>query len=279
MSASARIAAACGVLVLSAAAATAADEPPKRSWTDVAELGLVLTNGNTETVTFAATNKFVYTWTNADLTVDAGALRTDTSTPDPKNIDGVLVVDDTKKTTAAAYLLTSKYRQTIREGFLWYVHLGGNRNRFSGIAARYFVGAGVGYRFIQTPKHTLVGEFGVNFNDEFYIEESLDDRASFADLRAFLSYEFRISDSAKLTDEFEVLMNPKESRDLRLRNVAAVVASLSKKVALKVSLTAVYDREPVVKVLQDTVPPDDGPVTYTLDNLDSVLAASIVINF
>lgn len=275
----ARIAATCGVLVVSAAAATAADEPPKRPWTDVAELGLVVTSGNTETFTFAASNKFVYTWTNADLSVDAAALRTDTTTKTPRNLDGALVVDETEQTTAAAYLLTSKYRQTIREGFLWYVHAGGNRNRFSGIAARYFVGAGLAYRFVQTPKHTLVGELGVNFNDEFYVGDSVDDRATFADLRAYLSYEYRISDSAKLTDEFEVLLNPKESQDLRLRNVVAVVASLTKKVALKVSLAAVYDRQPVEKLLQDEVPPDDGPLTYTLDDLDSILAASLVINF
>src|SRR5258706_3736335 len=78
-----------------------ADEPA-RPWTDSADFGLVMTTGNTQNLNIALSNKFVYTWSNADFTLDAAALRTKNTTRELVNdtAANTVVVKETDTTTA-----------------------------------------------------------------------------------------------------------------------------------------------------------------------------------
>ncbi|MDH3285152.1 MAG: DUF481 domain-containing protein, partial [Acidobacteriota bacterium] len=71
--------AACILVPLVAVGVVLADEEPQRPWSDTAEFGLVMTSGNSETTNVSFSNKFTYSWENAQFVLDAFALRTETT--------------------------------------------------------------------------------------------------------------------------------------------------------------------------------------------------------
>ena len=232
-----------------ALAPASAEEPPpeepKRPWTDTAEFSWINTTGNSRTSNVALANKYGYNWEQADLTVDAAALRAESE----------------GETTAEAYSLAGKYRRNVTERFLWYGLTGWSRNEFAGFTDRYTGGAGVGYRFLKPEPHSLVGELGLNYTDEERVEPNPDD--SWTEARAFLGYAYTISPTAKLEAELEAFENLEESTDWRGRALTSLTASLTNKLALKASYRVIYDHEPV---------PGFGKT-------DTISSASLVVNF
>jgi putative salt-induced outer membrane protein YdiY len=262
--------------LLLAAGPARADEP-ERPWTDTAEFSLVSTTGNTETESFAFANKFVYTWPQASFTLDASALRVNTTFPgDPVNRNGKVTFPDREsKTTAAAYNLDGKYRRTIREGFHWYAGAAWDRNRPLGIDDRTTISAGVGYLLFKDDRHSLLGEVGADYTDESRVGGDDD---SFAGARAYLGYERTLSETSKLTSELELLENLDDTSDLRGSWVTSVTASLTSKMALKMSYTVLYDAQPV-EILVPGDDPGERDAWYEYDKTDTILTASLVINF
>lgn len=260
---------------LAASTGLGAAAEPARPWTDVAEVSLVATSGNSKTTNLAGSNKFVYTWTSADLTLDAAALRTESTTRVLTNPDGTVDAAEQSAIMAESYNAGGKYRRTIREGFLWYARAGWLRNRFAGIDSRYVAGAGLGYRFFKTDVQSLTSEVGGDYTKEARAGGT---STSYAGARAFLGYERSLSATSKIATELEVLENLKNTADLNAKSVTSVTASLTAKLALKVSYTVLFDRHPVEVV----VPGDTAEVpaaTFTYDKTDTIFSASLVINF
>lgn len=252
-------------------------EEPARPWTDSADFGLTMTTGNSKNLNVALSNKFVYTWTNAELTFDAAALRAKNTTRTLANDTAANTVDVTETDTVSAdmYALGLKYTHKIRDDFYWYVNTGWTSNKPSGIENRYGGGGGLGYRFFKTEVQTLALELGVDYTQEAQVGG---DDHSFAGFRAFLGYLYNISKTSTFTEDFTVLENLSDTSDLRMRSVSAVTASLSKKVALKVSLTLLYDNQPVVVDVQPVLPATQV-AQFEYDKLDTILIAALVINF
>jgi len=252
-------------------------EEPKRPWTDAADFGLVLTTGNSKNLNIALSNKFVYKWTNAEFTFDAAALRTENTTRTLTNDTAANTVSVTEvdTTTAEMYALGGKYTHNIRENFFWYVGGGWVSNKPTGIDNRYMAGGGLGYRFFKTELQTLSVEFGFDYTDETQVGGTSD---SFAGARAFLGYLYNISKTSTFTEDFTVLENLSDTSDLRARSVSAVTASISQKLALKVTLLLVYDNQPVVADVQPVFPATQA-AQFEYDKLDTIFTATLVVNF
>jgi putative salt-induced outer membrane protein YdiY len=268
----ATIVASLGVVIAEEPAAPAA-----RPWKDSADFGLVLTTGNTENFNVALTNKFVYTWSNAEFTLDAAALRTENTTRTLANdtAANTVVVTETDTTTAEMYAVGGKYTHKILENFFWYVNAGWVSNKPSGIDNRYAAGGGLGYRFFKTEVQTLSMEFGVDYTKE---EQTTGFNDSFAGARLFLGYLYNISKTSSFTEDLTLLENLDDTDDFRGRSVSALTASLSQKMALKVSLTLLYDNQPVVVDVQP-VAPATAAAQFEFDKLDTILTAALVVNF
>lgn len=252
-------------------------EEPKRPWTDSAEFSLVTTSGNTKLTTFSLANKFVYAWPKADLTVEAGALFSETTSRGLTNPGGFVVETSSKDTTAEMYTVGGKYRRDITDRFLWYGLASWYRNEPTGIQDRTRVGAGVGYKFFQTDAHKLVGELGIDYTDETQVgPPEVSD--SFAGARGFLGYERKLSDAAKYNLELEMLENLDETSDYRANFLASVTASLTQKMALKASYRVMYDNLPVVQLVPGPNSPLDDAL-FEFDKTDAALSVSLVINF
>jgi putative salt-induced outer membrane protein len=262
-------------IALAGFAPALAEEEPERSWSNTAEFSLVNTTGNSETTNLAGSNKFVYTWSNADFTLDAAFLRTEATTRALSNPDGTVVVDETTSKTAESYALGAKYRKNLSERILWYTAAGWMRNEFAGIEDRYNAGAGFGYRFFTTEVHSLTGEVGVDYTDESFVGGT---SASYAGARGFLGYERTLSPSSKLNAELEIHENLDDTDDLRAKGVVSVSASLTQKLALKAGYTVLYDRRPVEVIVPGAAPgvPD---AAFVFDKTDTIFQASLVVNF
>ena len=284
MRAGTKLALAAVSVLLAAEGALAADEP-KKPWSDVAEFGFVMTTGNADGSNLALSNKFKYAWTNAELTFDAIALHAESTTRDITNPApyGTVVVTDTTKTTASSYALALMYRQNITERFYWFTGGGWYQNFFAGIDDRYIAGGGVGYTFVKTERHLLKGELGLDYTHEVPIESPPPDQVSTADffgLRAYLGYEFKISEKSKLTEDLNLFSNFDTSSAWRVNSVTALTAGFTDNLALKVSYTVMYSNEPLFKYIAPTPPaPGADNALYTFEKTDTILAVALVANF
>ena len=255
-------------------AATLAEEPA-RPCTDQADVGIVVTTGNAKNTNLSLTNKLVYKWAKSDLTIDAAALRTESKDRVLTNPNGEVKESEVSKVTAERYSFGGKYRSNLTERFLWYAGAGWFRDRPSGIQNNESGGAGIGYRFMKSDLQNLVGEFGADYTRERQVGG---DRRNFGGARAFLGYDRALSKTSKLTSELELLDDLKDTVDWRGKWITAVTASLTQKMALKVSYTVLYRNQPVVvEVKGDTAGVPSAP--FELDKTDTIFAASLVLNF
>lgn len=261
-----------------------AEDAPKRAWTNSAELGLVMTTGNAQSNNLAVGDKFGYRWATAELTVEAAAVRVETTTRLFTNTDGALTVAEVDTTTTESFTLGGKYRHDISDRLFWYARAGWHRNRPTGIDARSAGGGGIGYRFLKDDRQVLQGEIGAEYTNEQLVDVQPDgsDSRSFASARAFLGYERKLGAASKLTGELEVFENLEDSDDLRARALVAVSASITDRVALKAGYTVLYDKQPATVAIpenNDTNGVPDPVAFFELDEIDTVFTASLVINF
>lgn len=267
--------------LLAAGTAVSAQEEPKKPWSSVTELGFVMTSGNSQSQSLNLGEKYNYKWPKAELAFEAAAIRAESTNRTVSNTGGVLTETETTETTAELYSFGGKFRRDVTPKFFWYTGGGWLRNQLSGIDNRFTAGAGVGYKFLDGPKHKLAGELGVNYVKEDYVFLQPDgsDSADFAAGRAFLGYLFQISEGAKLTSDLEFVDNLDTTDDWRIRSVTAVTASLTKLLALKAGVTLLYDNQPVLEPIDDLGTPAFDPVFFEFDKLDTIVTANLVLTF
>lgn len=273
----------CAVLLLAVFfVPVLAEEDAARPWTNSTEFGLINASGNSEASSFAFGNKFAYKWSNAEFNFDMGALRNSSKTSSRSNLGGALVVDVTDETTAENYFLDTKYKRTISDQLYWYAGLGWDRDRFAGIDSRFRGGGGLGYVVFKTDLHSLVTELGFDYTDEKHVAGTKDDHLKFGGLRGFAAYKRKVGASSQFDASLEVLENLKDTGDMRAIGIVSLTATMTTHMALKASFTMKYDGDPVVEVLSDPASTPELPipdVLYEFDNLDTILSASLVVNF
>ena len=95
------------------------EEEKKLSWSNVADLGLVITGGNSSTSTFTFNDKLTRTWENATLLFDVGGLRTNTTDDRFAVVTGTnefTVVEDLERDLdTERYHVQASYRRDVNE--------------------------------------------------------------------------------------------------------------------------------------------------------------------
>lgn len=255
-----------------------ADEE-KEGWSNTAELGAVITGGNSDTSTISFKDTAKRSYARGELTITAAAIKAEQTTSTARNVDGSLVVDKVTETNAESYELKGKYRGQVTERFFWYGAGGWERNQPAGIDDRYLLGAGAGYLILKDAVQEFSAELGLDYVDETYVSGSVPSDANYASARGFLGYDRKLSETATLNAQMELLQNLDTSDDLRINAEASVTASLSSKLALKVGYAIKYDKSPAVALLNDPNNPAADPVLYEFDDTDTIFSASLVINY
>lgn len=135
----------------------------------------------------------------------------------------------------AARMLTDRVGVFGRYAFL--------RNALAGIDHRNAVAGGVEYLVIRPEPHRLTLNAGVGYaNEQRLVGQDL----STAEFVSGAGYKWTLSPTADITDDFEFTASLDEGRDWRTANIAAVTATLTTVLALKLSNTVRYVHAPVI---------------------------------
>lgn len=233
------------VLLVIFVLASGADAEEKR-WSEQAELSFVDTGGNTDITTLAAKNllkyKFSEKW-QGEWTV--GALYGET--------DGQKNAESYFSDLRLDYLFTNRLYSFAAAGW--------SQDEFAGIDSRYYVGPGVGYKFIAGPKHFLLGEVGANHVYEEYTDDT--DEA-YIEGRAYARYEYAFTQKNKFSQSVEYLYDFEDGDNYDVNSETALISALSDYLSLKTSYVVKYDNQPVPSTLKET---------------DTILSVALVVNF
>jgi len=247
--------------------------PPPPPIANSAELGLVMTSGNSESTSYGFKDKFVANWgTKSSLEINAQAVRVEstTRTVDPDTGD----VDEDTKTTASSKFILGRYNYKITDHFFWFVGAGWDRNRFSGIDSRYTGFAGVGNIWVDREDLKFRTDYAASWTkqEDFPDNPTADD--SFIGLRLSDAFFWKLGASTVFTNDTIVNENLDETSDFRVDMTNAIAVAMNKTLALKVSLQWLYDNEPAALAISPS-----GEVLAEADDLDSIFTASLVVNF
>jgi putative salt-induced outer membrane protein len=287
------------LLALSAAPLFAQDkpaEPKKLGWKDAAELGYVITSGNSDSSTLGLKNTLNYDWEKARFEMKLGAVKAK-STAVPFFATGTATdftrQDNDPETTAESYYLNGRYDKNITDRFFWFGGAGWDRNTFAGVQNRYTAFGGVGNTWLDTDKTKWRTDYAVTYTKEDDVIEPADFDGSFAGLRLSSNFLHKWSESGSYGNDTIVDDNLEDTSDLRVNMTNWVAVNMSTHLALKVSLQWLYDHQPaLVNADLFTADPDDGgvPVDANLDGvqdqvaveadtLDSIFTTALVIKY
>ncbi|MDW7644428.1 MAG: DUF481 domain-containing protein [Desulfuromonadales bacterium] len=229
------------MLLLPVAGALAEDQ----KWSDEAELSYVDTSGNTEVTTLSAKNKLQATLTERILaTWKLQALYGET--------DG--------EKTAESYMTELRGDYALSERLYTFGAAGWLQDKFAGIDSRYTFGLGIGYKFLDGPKHFLRGEAGLTYTMDEYTDGSSEE---YLGGRLFGEYQYQFTEKNRFSQTLEYLPDFENSDNWLLNSETALIAALNSFLSMKTSYVVKYDNEP-------------APGS---EKTDRILGVALVVNF
>lgn len=233
------------VLLVLCALATGSHAAEKK-WSDEAELSFVDTGGNTDVLSLSGKNLLKYRFT--DKLKGAWKL-------------GALYGESDGEKNAESYFTEFRLDYLFTERFYSYAMGGWMKDEFAGIDSKYYLGPGAGYKFLTGPKHLLLGEVGFNYVTEDYTNDTNED---YIQGRAFAKYEYAFTEKNKFSQSLEYLYDFDDSENYNVNSETALISALSDYLSLKTSYVVKYDNKPVPETLEET---------------DTILGVTLVVNF
>jgi putative salt-induced outer membrane protein len=116
-----------------------------------------------------------------------------------------------------------------------------DRNRFAGISRRFEEGVGIAVKLLNREQDKLAVEAGLAMTQQ---RSTLDVEDNFTSARTAALFQHNFNPTAYFLQTVEVLPNLEVSDDLRINTETALVAPLSRRLAIKVSYVVRYDNLP-----------------------------------
>ena len=249
--------------------------PPSKAWTNEAQLALVSASGNSAGTTLAFTDRLIINGDYSEIIVFGEVYRlTSTRRQLVNRPNGTVRETLTSETTARRYEFGLKYRQNFVGNVFWF--LGGDwfRDRAAGIDNRLTGHAGLGVRFIENARATVVGEAGVGLTRETQVSAPLD---NYVAGRLGLDIKMGLSSTSEFSVGGEFLTNLQHSTDYRFNGRAAITAHMSELFALRISGILRTDNVPPVLII-DSIP-GNPPAPYIVGRSDRLIIGSVVMTF
>ena len=258
-------------------------------WTATAEAGLLLTTGNSESVTATAggsatrldpKNKLVLSvalaYARSTVLIAADGDGSGTIGPDE--------IDEQRSTTANSWQVKLRYDRFLTALNSLYAAgvVGADRP-----AGKELVGGGqVGYSrgLFKNERHEAVAEVGYDFT---YEDLTAGDPLAIHSARLFTGYKGQVRTDTSVEGSVEVLSNlntldtvPEESGafdDTRVTGLASLNTKLTDAVSFTFSFTLKYDRVPAPRAPFPGVPFDPGFVPLA-EELDTITKATLIVS-
>jgi putative salt-induced outer membrane protein YdiY len=252
-------------------------------WVSTAEISYVVTGGNTSTSAFSLGTTVTRKWTRDSLVFKGFILtsssKTVTRTAQGTNEDYIILEDVVTRKVAENYLLSGQYDRSVSKRLRVQGGMSWDRNRFAGVDDRVMFAAGLGYVWVEKPRTVLKTSAGLTYTLRQYVGQDME---SFAGFRFSINGDQKISTTASFATTFAFDDNLKNLPDWRFDWTNSVTATISKRLALKVSLKTLYAHIPANQSLPLLDPagyPTGEYILYPLKNLDMYLTTSVVVNF
>ena len=277
------------VLVLSIGSvvspASAEEAEKKLGWSGAAEFSFVLTAGNSESKTLGFSDTTRHQWEKALLEMKFGALKVET-TSDLGVALGTptdFTVPEVTATTAENYYAGAKYDRNINPRLFWYAAAGWLRNEFAGIQNRTVVSAGMGNLWIDRSKLSYRTSYGISNTDQNDVVKTPNVETRYFGLQLNSNLRKKFGKQSEYGNDFVFNYSLADSDNWRWVMDQWVTSSLTKKLALKVTLQWLYNNFPAFQeltLLEGTPPADLGnTVLVQLEELDTIFSVSLVVNF
>lgn len=163
--------------------------------------------------------------------------------------------------SAEQYYLGARAKRSLSKRWEVFAGLSGAKDEFAGYELQAIAEAGGTYHALLGPRHKLSFDAGFTYTDEDRVEPNPD--VSFAGGVAGLAYEFKISETASLTQTVDFFPNFDDSDDWRLVSETGVTTSMTSLLALKFGYLYRYRNTPI----------GDAKAT------DTTTTASVVLKF
>lgn len=283
------------VLLLVPTVVAAQDKPAeakKLGWKDTAELGYVMTSGNSDSSTLGLKNTLVYDWESARFEMKLGAIRVE-STPVLFFAVGTATdftrEENDSELTAESYFLNGRYDHNITDRFFWFAGAGWDRNTFAGIQNRYAAFGGVGNIWFDTETIKWRTDYALTATKQEDVIEQPDLDDTFLGVRLSSTFLYKWSESGSYGNDTILDENVDDTDDWRVNMTNWVAVNLSNHLALKVSLQWLYDNQPALiaaNLFDATGAPVDADldgvqdqVAVEADELDSIFTTALVIKY
>lgn len=212
-----------------------------------AELGASLTTGNTDFWTVQATAQGSYRWEANKIGLVGGALGGKATADTDEN--GSISDEELKAgrvDNAKRYYADARYDRYLgQEKSSIYVLGGALHDPFAGYDLRTHEQLGYSRQLVKTDTTELVGEIGVDYAQENYVDGVDPNSADIWAGRLMVGLTHQVNETVAFSDHVEVYEAPLNPQDLRVLNQAALNVGLSEKLALKLSHQLTYDNQPV----------------------------------
>jgi putative salt-induced outer membrane protein len=287
------------VLLLVPTLVSAQDKPAeekKLGWKDTAELGFIMTSGNSDSSTLGLKNTLVYDWQEARFEMKLGAIRVESTQGFVAlpTATGFRREDSDPEESAESYYLNGRYDHNITERFFWFAGAGWDRNTFAGIENRYTAFGGVGNIWADSETTKWRTDYAVTATKQNDVIEQPDLDDTFLGLRLSSTFLYKWSESGSYGNDTILDENVDDTDDWRVNMTNWVAVNMSTHLALKVSLQWLYDHQPAL-VTADvfSADPDEGGVPVDVnpadgqtdqasveaDTLDSIFTTALVIKY
>ncbi len=277
------------VFLMSAGGALAQEEEEKKlGWSNVADLGLVVTAGNSPKSTFTFDDNLSHAWERSNLSFRLGALRTE----DADDAFAVGTEDDFElvypelKSDNQRYYVSGRFDKKIHERFYWLTGAGWQRDTDAGIENRVNAYVGAGNRWKDTNSLKFTTDYTAAFSSrEDQIEDPLRDKR-FPSLRLAYDLMTKISESSQFDSDLIFFSNLTTAKDWNFNNTNAVTAGLTDMLALRAGVQFIYYHLPALEEfdLFDIDPSQGdanevGTAIARKKNLDTIVKITLVISF
>ena len=272
----------CCVLPAPAQEAQDEEEEKKLGWSNVADVGLVVTAGNSSTSTFSVDDKLTYAWERADFIFRAGALRVQT-TDDPFAVgtpeDFEVVEDLTRELDTERYYFYGNYQKNITDRVFWLAGGGWDKDTNAGIENRTVIFGGIGNAWKDNARTTFKTDYTVTFTrrvDEIR-EPERDEK--FSELRLGWDYRQQLATHTKFDSNLVFFAVISDFSDNRFVTINSVTTNLTDAFALRFSVEFRYQNIPALEEI-DLETPEGlpiGEVVVRKKKLDSVVKFSFVV--
>jgi putative salt-induced outer membrane protein YdiY len=250
-----------------------------RNWTNQADLGLVATDGNSQSTSVHLKNTLTYKKDKNQFTFKVTGMRVENTEflYHASGSEDQFILEREERSTISSERYTAKLNASRdwKHGFFLEYGADWEQDKPKGLKERTTVFAGVSRSWKAEARYEF--NLGINIAQNWETETSGLEK-DYGALRPNYHWKWMLTPSATYDQELDVSVNLEDTDDSYLKWDHALSAHLSKRMALKIALELYYDHQPPL-IAVPLVDEESGvDVFVEKENTDYSFTASVVIN-